>query len=53
MLLGLDVSTSITGATVINNDGELVFCEAWRTDKKGLSFFDKLSMIHERIVSIK
>ena len=53
MLLGLDGSTSITGATVINNGGELVFCEAWRTDKKGLSFFDKLSMIQERIASIK
>jgi len=49
MILGLDVSTSITGATVLNNDGEIVYCEAWRTDKKDLSFFDKLSKIKERI----
>ena len=53
MLLGLDVSTSITGATVVNNDGELVYCDAWRTDKKDLSFFDKLSKIKKRIESIK
>ena len=53
MLLGLDVSTSITGATVINSDGELVFCEAWRTDKKDLSFFDKLERIKKSIEGIK
>jgi hypothetical protein len=29
MILGLDVSTSIVGATVLDNDGELVYCEAW------------------------
>lgn len=29
MLLGLDVSTSITGATVLDNDGKIVYCEAW------------------------
>tara|TARA_B100000809_G_scaffold263688_1_gene317567 strand:+ start:1849 stop:2376 length:528 start_codon:yes stop_codon:yes gene_type:complete len=53
MILGLDVSTSVTGASVINKDGKLIFCEAWRTDKKGLSFYDKLSIIRKRLRSIK
>ena len=29
MILGLDVSTSIIGATVLTNHGEVVYCEAW------------------------
>ena len=29
MILGLDVSTSITGATVIDSDGKIVYNEAW------------------------
>ena len=29
MILGLDVSTSITGATVIDDNGKVVYCEAW------------------------
>lgn len=34
MLLGLDVSTSITGATVLDSEGKIVFCEAWDTRNK-------------------
>tara|TARA_Y100000593_G_scaffold34596_1_gene67959 strand:- start:2509 stop:3030 length:522 start_codon:yes stop_codon:yes gene_type:complete len=29
MILGLDISTSIVGATVLNEAGEMVYCEAW------------------------
>ena len=29
MILGLDISTSITGATILDEDGNVVFCEAW------------------------
>ena len=29
MILGLDISTSITGVTVLNDDGKVVFNEAW------------------------
>ncbi len=29
MIFGLDISTSITGATVIDDDGKVVFNEAW------------------------
>ena len=34
MLLGLDISTSITGATVLDKNGNIVFCEAWDTRNK-------------------
>ena len=29
MILGLDVSTSIVGATILDNDGKIVYCNAW------------------------
>ena len=29
MILGLDVSTSIVGATLLDNDGKIVYCNAW------------------------
>jgi len=53
MILGLDVSTSITGASVINDEGKLIFCEAWRTDRPNSSFYDKLYIIKKRLRSIK
>ena len=34
MILGLDVSTSITGATVIDENGSVIACEAWDTRNK-------------------
>lgn len=34
MLLGLDISTSITGATVLDSAGNIVFCESWDTRNK-------------------
>jgi len=33
MILGLDISTSIVGAAVINNDGGLVFVAGWDLSK--------------------
>lgn len=29
MILGLDISTSITGATVIDDKGKVIYNEAW------------------------
>ena len=29
MFLGLDISTSITGATVLDDTGKVLYCEAW------------------------
>ena len=34
MILGLDISTSITGATVVDESGHIHFCEAWDTRNK-------------------
>jgi len=34
MILGLDISTSITGATVIDEEGITISCEAWDTRNK-------------------
>ena len=34
MILGLDISTSITGATVLDKEGKILFCEAWDTRNK-------------------
>ena len=40
MILGLDISTSITGATVLNESGEVVFCEAF--DFRNKKYFPSL-----------
>ena len=52
MILGLDVSTSVTGASLIDKDGNLLFCEAWRTDKKDLTFYNKLDIINRRLKAL-
>jgi len=52
MILGLDVSTSITGETVIDDKGNVVFCEAWDT-RKIKSFFDKASLIRGRLIDVR
>ena len=43
MILGLDVSTSITGATILDENGNVVFCEAWdlRNKKHFPTLFEK------------
>ena len=52
MILGLDVSTSITGATIIDDKGNVVFCEAWDT-RKFKDFFEKAAYIRNRLVDTK
>ena len=48
MILGLDISTSITGATLLDKNGNIIFNEAWDT-RKFKDFFDKANFIKERI----
>ena len=48
MILGLDVSTSITGATIIDSNGNIVYCESWDT-RKFKSFFEKASFINSKL----
>jgi len=51
MILGLDISTSITGATVLDKDGKVVFCTAWdmRNKKYFPTLFAKSDFIKDRI----
>lgn len=55
MILGLDISTSITGATILNNSGEIIFCEAWdmRNKKYYPTLFHKGRKVKELLVAIK
>ena len=51
MLLGLDISTSITGATVLGADGEVLYCEAWdlRNKRHYPTLFSKVQGIKQLI----
>ena len=53
MILGLDISSNVTGASIVDRDNELIYCKAWRTDKQRLSFYDKLDIIKDKICFIK
>ena len=48
MILGLDISTSITGATVIDSEGKVVFNDAWDL-RKYKTFFKKAEIIEEKL----
>mgnify|MGYP003119225318 CR=1 FL=1 len=49
MILGLDISTSIVGATVLSDDGELLYCEAWdlRNKRHFPTLFAKVQRIKQ------
>tara|TARA_X000001388_G_scaffold31487_1_gene22340 strand:+ start:125 stop:664 length:540 start_codon:yes stop_codon:yes gene_type:complete len=55
MILGLDVSTSITGATVVNKDGDVVCNVAWDTRNKKYfpTLISKAAWIEERLIDIQ
>jgi len=55
MILGLDVSTSITGATVVDKGGNIVYNTAWDTRNKNHfpSLFRKAQWIEERLIDIQ
>ena len=48
MILGLDVSTSVTGATILDNQGKIVYNEAWDT-RKFKNFFEKVEYVENCI----
>ncbi len=54
MILGLDVSTSITGATVLDDDGVCVYNEFWDTRNKNKfpSIYEKALLIHNNLRSL-
>tara|TARA_R100000008_G_scaffold85103_1_gene74174 strand:+ start:1815 stop:2345 length:531 start_codon:yes stop_codon:yes gene_type:complete len=51
VILGLDISTSITGATVLDAAGEVVFCTAWdmRNKRYFPTLFDKSDFMRDRV----
>ena len=48
MILGLDISTSITGATILNSSGVVVYNEAWDL-RKYKTFFEKAEYVEEKL----
>ena len=54
MILGLDVSTSITGVTVVDTSGRCVYNEFWDTRNKNKfpSIYEKALFIHNNLRSI-
>lgn len=52
MILGLDVSTSITGVCVLDNDGNLILSD-YVSLKKGKDIFDKGEIIKSYLQEIK
>ena len=55
MILGLDISTSITGATVVDKSGEILFCEFWDTRNKNRfpTLWEKASFIEDKLRELK
>ena len=48
MILGLDISTSITGATILNSSGTVIYNEAWDL-RKYKTFFKKAEHVEEKL----
>ncbi len=51
MILGLDISTSITGATVLDDSGKIIYNDAWDT-RKFKDIFEKAKFVHEKIKAL-
>tara|TARA_R110002110_G_scaffold289167_3_gene503460 strand:+ start:1131 stop:1664 length:534 start_codon:yes stop_codon:yes gene_type:complete len=52
MILGLDISTSVTGVALIDNDGSYVTTVSWNT-KKPKELFEKAKIIHQLASDLK
>ena len=54
MILGLDISTSITGATVLDSDGNCLYNEFWDTRNKNNfpTMLDKASEIQRNLYNL-
>ena len=54
MILGLDVSTSITGATILDPEGNIVYCEQWdfRNKKVFTDLLDKADLARLKLFEI-
>ena len=54
MILGLDVSTSITGATILDKKGNIVLCQAWdlRNKKNYKDVIDKAEAMKSNLLDV-
>ena len=54
IILGLDISTSITGVTLIDEEENLLLCEAWDTRNKNKfpTIFHKARFIREKLFGL-
>ena len=52
MILGLDISTSITGYTILDNDGNIIVCSHIDL-RKEKNFFQKCSAVEGRLAAIR
>ena len=52
MILGLDISTSITGYTIVDNDGQIVECDHIDL-RKEKNFFQKCASIEGHLARIR
>lgn len=55
MILGLDISTSITGYTILDEEAKIIKCEAWdlRNKRYFPDLYSKASLIKEELKEIK
>ena len=55
MILGLDISTSITGATIIDDIGQVLYCEAWDTRNKNHfpDLWSKANLVKGRLLDLR
>ena len=51
MIFGLDISTSITGFTVLDENGEVIINEAWDL-RKYKNIFEKANIIKEKLFKV-
>lgn len=51
MILGLDISTSITGATVISDAGDILYNKAWDT-RKYKDIFEKAKNVQQELKKV-
>ena len=54
MILGLDISTSITGASILSADGDVLYCESWdtRNKKKFPSIYKKAAFVKKNLFEL-
>ena len=50
MILGLDVSTSITGFCVLDSSGEIIRCDAW--DMRNKKYFPTIFTKHNTLETL-